>query len=118
MRAHGNVANHAALIKEAAPRMPPIREHFESLLKLGKVRATKVMHTLVVGVEGWTTRDDNDSNVYLPCTSGKRPMLYRYGREKCYDITPLPNGQLEVREIPNVERVPMVSWMYYRHIWA
>lgn len=118
MRAHGNVANHAALIKEDDPRMPPIRDHFESLLKLGEVRATKVMRTLVDGVEGRTTRGDDDDIVYLPCTSGKRPLFYRYGREQGYDIKPLPNGQLEVREIPNVERVPMVSWTQYRRIWA
>ena len=96
--------------------MPPIKEHFENLMKLGEVRATKSIRTLVDGISGITT-SNNDDCVYLPCSSGKRPMFYRYVKENGYAIKLLPRGKYEIKPIPGEEQKVPVSWTQYRRIW-
>ena len=116
MKAHGSLNNQINKITEDDPRMPPIRDHFDSLLQLGEVRATKAIRTLVEGMGGFKTSGDDDC-VYLPCSSGKRPMFYRYARENGYKIVLGPRGKIEMLDRPGVEQKDIVDWRTYRRIW-
>jgi hypothetical protein len=44
-------------------RLAPLNSHYEYLLQLGEVRATKVISTLVDGVVGHANRDDTEENM-------------------------------------------------------
>ena len=67
VKPHGNTGKSTA-IKADDPRMPPLRGYFEELLKLGEVRVTRFTATLVDGMEGCTTQDNDNTNIY---TRGK-----------------------------------------------
>ena len=121
VKGHGNKGRSMA-IKEEDPRMPPIRAHFNHLLGLGEVRATRFIRKLVEGKEGATTtatRDDpEDEMVYLPTTSGFRPMYYRYMQEQGYKVTVCATGAVSVTWIESdEERLPYISLSTYYRIW-
>ena len=50
-----------------------LKQHFEYLLELGKVYATRVLATLVDGEQGHANRDGTVDMVYLPTLFGFRP---------------------------------------------
>ncbi len=53
--------------------------HFEYLMELGdKVRATRVVTTLVEGMQARVNRDDDDGARYLPMSMGYRKCYKRY----------------------------------------
>ena len=59
-------------IKNDDPRMIHLQNHFDYLHKLGQVRATRVIATVVDGERGLTNREDTNGNIYLPISMGFR----------------------------------------------
>ncbi len=92
-----------------------IREHFEYLLELGEVRATRVIATLVDGEQGHTNREDTVDMVYLPLSFGFRPCYARYMNSLGYNVTCRPNGGIIVEGIDGkvVDRKEFVSFATY-----
>ena len=85
-------------MKDDDPRLGPLLEHYEELLELGEVRATRLISSLVEGRQQTTLRDDaNDENVYLPTTSGYRSCYYHYMKDQGYTATPQHDGAILVK---------------------
>ena len=90
------------VIQDNDPKIPPIRGHFNQLLSFGEVRASYFIRKLVDGKEGNTTtatancNNPEDKMVYLPTTSGFRPMYYRYMQEQGYTVTVCETGAVSV----------------------
>ena len=61
-------------------KMGPLIRHFEYLMELAdKVRATRVVTTLVEGMEARVNRDNNDDDErYLPMSMGYRNRYKQY----------------------------------------
>jgi hypothetical protein len=60
-------------------KMGPLMRHFEYLMELGdEVRATRVVTTLVDGMQARVNRDDDDDARYLPMSMGYRNCYKRY----------------------------------------
>ncbi len=60
-------------------KMRPLMRHFEYLMELGdKVRATRVVTTLVKGMQARVNRNDDDNARYLPMSMGYRNCYKRY----------------------------------------
>jgi hypothetical protein len=60
-------------------KMGPLMRHFEYLMELGdKVRATRVVTTLVEGMQVRVNRDNDDNARYLPMSMGYRNCYKRY----------------------------------------
>ena len=77
-------------------RAIPLKEHFEYLLELGEVRATRVIATFVDGEQGHANRDGTVDMVYLPTSFGFRPCYKRYMEGLGYFVTCRPNGGIIV----------------------
>ena len=56
--------------KNNDPRVAPLKFHLDYLLSLGEVCATRVVATLVDGIQGHANRDDTVDIVYLPISMG------------------------------------------------
>ena len=96
VKAHGNTGKSTAM-KDDDPRMAPLIEHYDELLELGEVRATKLISSLVEGRQQTTLRDDeDDENVYLPTASGYRSYYYRYMKDQGYTAKPQHDGVIVV----------------------
>ena len=63
--------------------------------KLGEVRATKVIATVVDGAHGLANRQDTDGNIYLQISMGYRNCFYRYMESLGYQVLAGPNGTLK-----------------------
>ena len=83
-RSHGMISNSA--IKGNDPRAAPLKYHFEYLLNLGEVRATRVVATLVDGVQGHANREDTVDMVYLPISMGYRSCYKRYMQSLGFNV--------------------------------
>ena len=60
-------------------KMGPLMRHLEYLMELGdEVRATRVVTTLVEGMEARVNRDNDDDERYLPMSMGYRNCYKRY----------------------------------------
>ena len=82
VKSHGLAGKMNAKIKEDAPQMPPICEHFEDLIGLGEVRPTQFIQSLVDRVITNSERTKEDGNVYLPCHTVIRRMFYLYMKDR------------------------------------
>ena len=51
-------------------KLLPLIKHFEYLLNLGELRATRVVATLVDGEQGHSNREDTVDMTYLPISMG------------------------------------------------
>ena len=73
VKPHGNKGRSTAM-KDTDPRIPPLVDHFEELLLLGEVKATRLVSEMVDGMEMYSicpnTTEANDENVYLPSSDG------------------------------------------------
>jgi hypothetical protein len=87
-------------MKDTDPRILPLIDHFEELLLLGEIRATRLVSEMVDGMEVHSIRpnttEDNDKNVYLPSSDGYQSCYYRYMKEQGYTVCPLVDGNLEI----------------------
>ena len=108
VKAHGNTGKSTEM-KDDDPRMAPLIEHYDELLELGEVRATKLITSLVEGRQQTTLRDDeDDENVYLPTASGYRSCYYRYMKDQGYTAKPQHDGAIVVTwdRDPDADRAP------------
>ena len=94
-RHKGAGKNSNVTIKHDDPRMIHLRNHVDYLHKLGEVKATKVIATVVDGPRGLTNRQDTDGNTYLPISMGYGNCYYRYMESLGYKVTVGPNGKLK-----------------------
>mmetsp|Transcript_30326 Transcript_30326/g.63364 ORF Transcript_30326/g.63364 Transcript_30326/m.63364 type:complete len:379 (-) Transcript_30326:274-1410(-) len=115
-KSHGNKGKSTA-IKEDDPRMGPIREHFNELLKLGEDRPTRLISAKVDGTMQRVTRDNEDDSVYLPKSDGFRPCYYRYMSDCGYKCEPQNNGTVTVMPIEGDNQLPHVVLQTYYNIW-
>jgi hypothetical protein len=90
-------------IKNDDPRMIHLRHHFDYLHKLGEVRATRVIATVVDGERGLANREDTNGNIYLPISMGYRNCYYRYLESLGYKVTVGPNGTLTIEGADGTE---------------
>ena len=89
-----------------------LRNHFDYLHKLGEVRATKVIATVVDGARGLANRQDTDGNIYLPISMGYRNCYYRYMESLGYKVTVCPNGTLKSEGADGTEDAVALSTYY------
>ena len=121
--ANGNTGR-ATRIPETDPRMPPIRAHFEELIKLHKqkVRATKAVREMAAeGTSNIVLKEDDDNVVWLDSTAGPRPLYYRYAYSQGYNVTRVKRDGLDIKprdpNVPEAQRKPIVSLRTYCRIW-
>ena len=98
----------------------PLLHHFEYLMNLGEVRATRVVATLVDGMGGHANRDSNIDVTYLPISMGYRSCYKRYMKSLGYDIRTTPNGGYVVTaedEGQEVDPGAYVSFPTYINLW-
>jgi len=102
-----------------AEREKHLKEHFERLLQLGEVRATRVIATVVDGEQGHANREDTVDMVYLPTSFGFRPCYRRYMENAGYNVTCRPNGGVVVGGIngKEINRKEFVSFATYCRFW-
>jgi hypothetical protein len=113
----GRKSNNA--IADDDERGKTLTEHFEYLLELGEVRATRVIATLVDGVQGHANRDDTVDMVYLPISMGYRNCYQRYMSRLGYNVSCKPNGSIvvEVSEGEDDNPNEYVSFSTYCSKW-
>ena len=112
----GRIAPNAVIDEK---RTKALKDHFESLLSLGEVRATRVISTLVDGEQGRANREDTTDMVYLPLSFGFRPCYKRYMEALGYDVTCRLNGGVIVEgfEGKAVDTTEFVSFTTYCRKW-
>jgi len=70
--------NHNSILNDDR-KMGPLMRHLVYLMELGdEVRATRVVTTLVEGMEARVNRDNDDDERYLPMSMGYRNCYKRY----------------------------------------
>ena len=89
---HGKKSNNAT----TNTVMSKLMDHFHELTKLGEVRATRVVATLVDGANGSGNRNNNEEDIYLPTSDGYRPCYYRYLKSLGYSAKPNASGTVAV----------------------
>ncbi len=67
-----------AQMKVDDPRLAPLLAHLDLLLNLGEVCATRVVSTLVDGMQGHANRKGTIAHVYLPILMGYRSCYKPY----------------------------------------
>ena len=100
-------------------RTKALKDHFDTLLCLGEVRATRVIATLVDGEKGHANREDTTDMVYLPVSFGFCPCYKRYMEALGYDVSCRPNGGIIVRGVDGkgVDSTEFVSFATYCRKW-
>ena len=111
-RHKGAGKNSNVTIKHDDPRMIHLRNHVDYLHKLGEVKATKVIATVVDGPRGLTNRQDTDGNTYLPISMGYGNCYYRYMESLGYKFTVGPNKMLKAEGADGTEDAVAYSTYY------
>ena len=78
MPRHGLAGAKSDLTKVTALLLEYLNWHFDYLLQLGEVRATRMIATLVDGVAGRTNREKVEEMVYLPISMGYQNCYRQY----------------------------------------
>ena len=86
-----------------------LRNHFDYLHKLGEVRATKAIATVVDGARGLANQQDTDGNIYLPISMGYRNCYYWYMESLGYKVTVGLNGKLKAEGADGTEDAVALS---------
>ncbi len=72
-----------------------LHSHFEALLGMAEVRATRFVSDTVDGISQRTVTQDNDNgNVYLPSNDGTCPSYYRYCLAQGYKVQTTATGNI------------------------
>jgi hypothetical protein len=98
----------------------PLKNYFEYLKNLGEVQATRVVATLVDGMQGHTNRDDNIDVTYLPISMGYRSCYKRYMKSPGYDVSTAATGGFVVTafdEGKEVDPVEYITFPTYFNMW-
>ena len=95
-----------------------LHAHFQHLMELGKVRATRFVTKEVQG--GGTervTRDNKEEDVFLPSTKGIRPCYYRWCHDRGWDCEPISTGAIKKKPIEAGTEQNIVSISTYHRFW-
>ena len=119
MPAHKHTGRIAPNAVTDEKRTTALKNHFDALLCLGEVRATRVIATLVDGEQGHANREDTTDMVYLPISFGFRPCYKRYMEALGYEAVACPNGGMTVRGIGGkaIDHTEFVSFATYCRKW-
>ncbi len=79
-------------IKKNDQKYEPLMRHFKYLKNLGEVRATRVVATLVNGMQGHTNCNDSINMTYLPISMGYRSCYKRYMASLGYTVRTMEMG--------------------------
>jgi hypothetical protein len=106
-------------MKADDPRLAPLLAHLDLLLNLGDVRATRVVSTLVDGVQGHTNRKGTIDHVYLPISIGYRSCYKRYMLSLGLQTWCAPDGAIIVDGVDSGKPSDhgYVSFSAYYHKW-
>ena len=97
-----------------------LKHHFDHLMQLGEVQATRVMAALVDGVQaGQTNCKDTANMVYLPISMGYWNCYKLYMALLGYKVRSLPNGEtvVEGEDGEEVNSANYVSLYTYFYTW-
>jgi hypothetical protein len=100
-------------IKDDDPCMIHLRNHFNYLYKLGKVRATKMIVKVVDGACGPANREDTDRNIYWPISMGYCNCYYCYMESLGYKVKVGPNGTLTAEGVEGTKDTFVSLSTYY-----
>ena len=97
----------------------PLIKHFEYLLNLGEVRATRFVATLVDGEQGHSNHEDTVDMTYLPISMGYQMCYKWYMFALGYDVRSKANGAVMVEGIDGRPINPgeFVSFKTYHSMW-
>jgi len=103
-------------------KMGPLMRHLEYLMELGdKVRATRVITTLVEGMEARVNRDNDDDERYLPMSMGYRNCYKQYLASLGYtNVRNTASGVFILGEREDGEAVDSGDFVFfptYDHKW-
>ena len=104
-------------------KLVPLMRHLEHLTKLGEVRATQSVATLVDGTLGHANWDEIDEAIYLPMSMGYRSCYKRYMSSLGYSVRSTATGVLIVeRQAGEYDNEPVnpkefVSYPTYYYKW-
>ena len=104
-------------------KLGPLVRHFEHMMKLGEVRATRCVATFVDGTLGHANRDDDDETVHLPRYMGIRNCYRRYMATLGYHVQTTTTGGIIVTRLPGenenepVDTEEFVSFPTYYNKW-
>ena len=102
------------------PRFKALKEHFDIMMHLGKVQATRVVAMLVDGVADLANCHDTADMVYLPISMGYRNCYKHYMAGNSYKVRSNPNGAIIVKaeaEVEGSEGKDFVSIATYFNFW-
>ena len=108
-----------AQMKVDDPRLAPLLAHLDLLLNLGEVRATRVVSTLVDGMQGHANRKGTIDHVYLPISMGYRSCYKRYMLSLGLKTRCAPDGAIIVDGVDSGKPSDhgYVSFSAYYHKW-
>ncbi len=95
------------------PHMIQLRNHFDNLHKLGKVRATRVIAKVIDGPRGRANREDMDGNDYLPKSMGYYNCYYPYMESLGYKVTVSVNRTLTAEGVEGTKDTFVSLSTYY-----
>jgi hypothetical protein len=97
----------------------PLQGHFEYLSNLGEVRATKVVSTLVDGIQGRVNCNDASNVTYLPILMGYHSCYKQYMQLLGYNVRSTGMGKLVVEgeDGKEVDSGEFVSFPTYFYMW-
>jgi predicted small metal-binding protein len=100
-------------------KLEPLVSHFEYLMNLGKVRATRVVSTLVDGMGSHNNRDASLDVTYLPISMGYRSCYKRYMSSLGYITETTATGAFKIRKEDGsaVDNGKFVSFPTYHTKW-
>ena len=112
---HASVGAKGHASKDDSQLQEVLNGHFDYLLQLGEVQATRAVATLVNGAAGHNNREVADDEVYLPISMGYRNCYRRYMALLGYKVTCTPNGSIVIegeggKEVKNDEFVSFASY--------
>ncbi len=100
-------------------KLEPLQRHFEYLLNLSEVQATKVVSTLVDGMQGRLNRNDASNVTYLPISMGYRLCYKRYMKVLGYNVRSTGTGKfvVEGEDGKEVNSSEFISFPTYFYMW-
>ncbi len=120
MPAHKNIGkkNYNA-IERNDRKYEPLMRHFEYLKNLGKVRSTRVVATLVGGMQGHANCDDSLDMTYLPILLGYWYCYKRYMTSLGYVVRTMATGVLIMmgEDSKEVDAGEYCSFPTYFNLW-
>ena len=92
--------------------------HFQHLLELGKVHATRfVTKEVHSGGTEIVTHDNKEDDVFLPSTKGIWPCYYWWCHDRGWDCEPISTGAIKKKPVETGTEQKNVSISTYHRFW-